>query len=294
MNTAINTKTTSTHNIDGTPAVDNIQNTEIYHHNGFRRVVLSHDGHVRSVMKVQRFGYFPSISTYQEAHKGDLVFELAYHFPKPFVKHSGPVPKTSSRKIVVAKPTPVEEWNVYQVNEGKDGKFLVQLSLNQAIDKWPLLRANEELNKFLTVPGEEDSHFLPAGQGWDGKKSVTEISKERKLAIFLGKIGIVQPYLSQLIVKACVSPGKNMPMNWQNAEEMPIFTRGKYMNTKTITMVEKDGVWSDLGVTRLEDGEDYYDINVSEQGITRMVVMEIDCYERQKEKYGMKWQIFAK
>ena len=286
-----NTKTTTTNN----PTFENVRNTEVYRHNGFRRVVLSNDGDVRSVMMVQRYGYFPSISTYQEARKDDLVFELAYHFPKPFVKPGTPAPKPSTRKkLTVTKPTPVEEWNVYKVSEGKDGKFLTQLPLNEANDKWPLLRANEELNKFLTVPGEEDSHFLPAGQGWDGKKSVTEISKERKLAIFLGKIGIVQPYLSQLLVKACVSPGKNMPMNWQNAEEMPIFTRGKYMNTKTITMVEKDGVWSDLGVTKLEDGEDYYDINVSEQGITRMVVMEIDCYERQKEKYGMKWQIFAK
>ena len=287
---AINTKTTSTNDI---LTIENVRNTEIYHHNGFRRVVLSNDGHCRSVMMVQRFGYFPAISTYQEARKDDLVFELSYHFPKPFVKHSGPVPKPSSRKTMVAKPTPVEEWNVYQVNENKKGKFLVQLTLNEANDKWPLLRANEELNNFLSVPGEEDSPFLPAGQGWDGKKSVSEIAKERKLAIFFGKIGIVQPYLSQLLVKACVSPGKNMPMNWLHAEQMPSTTEGWYTDTKVITMIEKNGVWSDLGVQKLEEGSDDM-FNIILDNVTRMVIMEVDCYERQKEKYGMKWKIFAK
>ncbi len=291
--TPLNTKTTSTHNINGTPAVDNIQNTEVYHHNGFRRVVLSHDGHVRSVMKVQRFGYFPSISTYQEAHKGDLVFELAYHFPKPFVKHSGPVPKPSSRKIVVAKPTPVEEWNIYRVEEGKDGKLLVQLSLNEANEKWPLLRANEELNKFLAVPGEEDSHFLPAGQGWDGKKSVTEISKERKLAIFLGKIGIVQPYLSELLKKALVSPGKNMPMNWTQADTLPAMIDMFYTDHRIITMIEVEGEWRDVGVAKLVAGEKNHHI-VLENNVSRMVEIHVDCYERGREKYGCRWYIYAK
>ncbi len=287
-----NTKTTTTNNA----TFENVRNTEVYHHNGFRRVVLSNDGHVRSVMMVQRYGYFPSISTYQEARKDDLVFELAYHFPKPFVKPGTPAPKPSTRKkLTVTKPTPVEEWNVYKVSEGKDGKFLTQLPLNEANDMWPILRANKEIDNWLKIPsglGYED-HFLPAGQGWDGKKSVTEIAKERKLAIFLGKIGIVQPYLSQLLVKACVSPGKNMPMNWLHAEPLPDVTDGWYTDTKVITMIEENGVWSDLGVQKLEPGGDEINVILDDK-ITRMVVMEVDCYERQKEKYGMKWRIFAK
>lgn len=290
---SVNTKTYNTTNPNGTPAISNIQNTQIHHHNGFRRVVMSADGFVRSVMLVQRFGYFPAISTYQEVQNNDLVFELAYHFPKPLVKPGSKIPMVTSRKNAVAKLDPVEEWNVYRVYENKDGKFLKQLSLNEANDKWPLLRANKELNEWLTVPKEGESPFLPAGQGWDGKKSVTEIAKERKLAIFFGKIGIVQPYLSQLLVKACVSPGKNMPMNWLHAEQMPSTTEGWYTDTKVITMIEKNGVWSDLGVQKLEEGSDDM-FNIILDNVTRMVIMEVDCYERQKEKYGMKWKIFAK
>lgn len=290
---AINTKTYNTTDSKGNPAVVHIQNTQIHRHNGFRRVVLSADGFVRLVILVQRFGYFPTISTYQEVQNNDLVFELAYHFPKPFVKPGSKTPVVTSRKNVVAKLDPVEEWNVYRIYENKDGKFLKQLSLNEANDMWPLLRANKELNEWLVVPKEGDSPFLPAGQGWDGKKSVAGIAKERKLAIFLGKIGIVQPYLSQLLVKACVSPGKNMPMNWLQAEPLPTVTNGWYTDTRIITMIEENGVWSDLGVQKREHGGDELNVILDDK-VTRMVVMEVDCYERQKEKYGMRWHIYAK
>lgn len=280
----------------GIAYINHIQNTEVHHFSGARRVCFSPDGFVRSVMTAQRFGYYPSISTYQEAKIGDLVFELQWFVPKPFVKkgtsHMAAVP---SRKKTEVKITPTEKWVVYRVKNDKEGMFLSELDMNEANDLWPVMRANKEIDQWMKISsaGKADEHFLPAGQGWDGKKTVYEIGKEKKLAIFLGKIGIVQPYLSELLKKALVSPGKNMPMNWTQAEPLPNVTDGWYTDTKVITMIEENGVWSDLGVQKLEPGGDEINVILDDK-VTRMVVMEVDCYERQKEKYGMKWRIFAK
>ena len=280
----------------GIAYINHIQNTEVHHFSGARRVCFSPDGFVRSVMTAQRFGYFPSISTYQEAKIGDLVFELQWFTPKPFVKkgtsHMAAVP---SRKKAEVKVAPTEKWVIYRVKNDKEGMFLSELDMNEANDLWPLLRANKEIDKWMKIPygGVADDHFLPAGQGWDGKKTVYEIGKEKKLAIFLGKIGIVQPYLSELLKKALVSPGKNMPMNWLHAEALPTMIDMFYTDHRVITMVEVEGEWHDVGVAKLVAGEKNHHI-VLENNVSRMVEIHVDCYERGREKYGCRWYIYAK
>lgn len=280
----------------GVAYINHIQNTEVRHFSGARRVCFSPDGFVRSVMTAQRFGYYPSISTYQEAKIGDLVFELQWFIPKSFVKkgtsHMAAVP---SRKKAEVKITPTEKWVVYRVKNDKEGMFLSELDMNEANDLWPVLRANKEIDEWMKIPsgGKADDHFLPAGQGWDGKKTVYEIGKEKKLAVFLGKIGVAQPYLSELLKKALVSPGKNMPMNWVHAEALPSVIDMFYTDHRVITMVEVEGEWYDIGVMKMPSGSEKSHI-VLEDKTTRMVEIHVDCYERGREKYGCRWYIFAK
>lgn len=159
---------------------------------GYRAIVVDNCGQVRSVDRVDRDGGDYRMSTHQIAYEGDHVL----------VRMNG------------------DEWvSVYSL----EGGALVGVSDGErrsTIRGIPL-----ELEEWLEddVPGKS---YLPAGHGWDGERTGSEISKFERCEKFFARSRVPEEIRTLLKRYILESRGSNLSTSWKKAQPLPTILKG--------------------------------------------------------------------
>jgi len=165
---------------------------------GFRQIVISPQGEVRSVLSADRSGERSKRCTKQVARKGDLVLRHSW-FPST--------------------------WEVLMFTDGE----LHNLGANGFAQHARALKAlPKEADAWLAAT-EAGESYLPAGCGWDGVRTTNDLRKEQDIrALFIGLEGVevdtptgVQNWLDGVVRQASLSPFTGLPLNWSKAGQLP-------------------------------------------------------------------------
>lgn len=250
---------------------------------GFKAVVVCPSTRAaRPVVAAVRSGYQSARTTLQSWQEGDFVFSCQWNRQVPS----------------------------YKVTRLDSGGLEKDLSWEIQVEAWKFLP--DALTMWLEPQGRGET-FLPSGQGWDGVKTLGDLSKERKVTGFLACF-MAGEALASAVKQAERSPMKGMPVDWSLTSAMPeklevesrnwdgcvvgisqtqvwyAYTPGK--NWVKLDLVPTKGEWGSNYAYSDHGRHDEEPLKVPD-GVTRLVRVNIRPYIRDHFSWGISWDIFS-
>lgn len=251
---------------------------------GFRQVAVAPDGEIRPVFSAQYTGHRHERCTRQSAKEGDLVLRFEWY---------------------------PDRWILYKVCGGE----LVRQNKQQFIQAQPILtKLPKEVDEWFLNRKVWES-FLPAGCGWDGQRTVSQMRKEANIKELFQ--GLEEPeWLVEILKAAGVSPAVGLPYRWELAAAMPRELDAPAMRLIPMDETKEVDRWTewvlfysdnavDLVIESPTSGSFTDEVNSERETYERTPTkMPVDCirairitrgaYDKGHGSYGVKWQLFSR
>lgn len=280
-----------------------LQNGLTFTASGERHIAFDKAGVVKPVVKSQKTGHQTHRTTFQDVELGDFVISVSWkgrssdteNALTKQLRSSGVIKETSFttvRKVVGAKTD-----GAYQlaVLSGEDVK------LDAAQDS---IVTAEEASRFLTIkdndpvltewmrPTARGESYLPAGYGWDGVQTLSDIAKVNRITdLFKGAPTV---FVERVLEEAKWSKSIGLPTNWFRFSQQPKkgmeFAAG-YNEEIVWVLWAESGEIIVLDKTALEQFENVTTISFPSV-IVRSCEVVFNCYKRAGDPYGVKWTLF--